>query len=262
MKLDVLSWDKESNQMHLKVAGTSDAFLNLIRRFVIDEVPTLAVEDVEFKDNSSSLYDEIIAHRLGLTPIKTDLKNYTPQDECTCKGEGCAKCQLKLTLKANKKGAVTASEAESQDPSCTFVYGDTPIAKLTAKQKIELEATAILGRGKVHAKWCPGLVYFKREPSIDVSSVDLNDENTEKLSKVCGDIVSTDGKVNVNDNELYTSIRFDACVGALENAGATIEESDNHLLTVESWGQLECNEMLAEAAHIAIQRLEAVEKQL
>ena len=45
---------------------STDAFANLIRRSCMDEVPTLAVEDVEFGDNSSALYDEVVAHRLGL----------------------------------------------------------------------------------------------------------------------------------------------------------------------------------------------------
>ena len=47
--------------------------INAIRRSV-DEIPTLAVDEVEFFKNDSALYDEFLAHRLGLVPLRTDSK--------------------------------------------------------------------------------------------------------------------------------------------------------------------------------------------
>ena len=66
--------------------NTEEFFANTIRRLIIGEVPTLAVEDVEIKENSSQLYDEMIALRLGLSPIKTDLNSYNFKNECKCEG--------------------------------------------------------------------------------------------------------------------------------------------------------------------------------
>ncbi len=63
-----------------------------------EEVPTMAIEDVEFRKNNSILYDEIIAHRLGLVPLKTDLKSYNLPEKCKCKGEGCARFQLTVPI--------------------------------------------------------------------------------------------------------------------------------------------------------------------
>lgn len=248
--------------MYILIRDATAPFVNTIRRFAMDEVPTLAVEDVEFHDNSSAMYDEVIAHRLGLIPIRTDLKSYTVKEECTCKGEGCAKCQLKIPLKSAKKGLVTAAEAESQDPKCTFVYPDMPITKLTAKQKIELEATAVLGRGRNHTKWSPGLVYFKKEQLISLDKVKLNDAQKARIQLACGNLASVDGKVKLDKEKLMTSDRAEACVAVLEEAGAESQFTDNYVLCVESWGQLNCKEILEQSAELVIQKLEMLEQQI
>ena len=261
MKIELLDWQKKVNQMHFILKESSDSFANLIRRSAIDEVPTLAIEDVEFADNSSALYDEIVAHRLGLVPITTDLKSYTLKEKCSCKGEGCAQCQLKITLKSSKKGLVTAGEAKSQDPKCTFVYGDIPITKLAAGQKIELEATAVLGKGKEHAKWSPGLVYYRKEPTIKFGDKKITEEHKARIAQVCGSIVEIDGKVKVDKEKLFLSQSFDACIGALGEAGAEITTENNYIFTVESWGQLDCREILEQAAESIIQQLDLLEQQ-
>src|SRR3989344_4780539 len=46
---------------------------NAIRRS-IEEIPVLAIDEVEFFKNDSALYDEFLAHRIGLIPLKTESK--------------------------------------------------------------------------------------------------------------------------------------------------------------------------------------------
>jgi DNA-directed RNA polymerase subunit D len=261
MKLELVQWNKKKNKMYLRVHGANAAFTNLIRRTAMDEVPTLAIEDVEFRDNSSALYDEMVAHRLGLIPIKTDLNSYVLKTECSCSGEGCAKCELKITLKGTKKGVITASEAKSQDPKCTFVYPDMPIAKITAKQKVECEATAILGKGKDHVKWSPGLVFYRNEQTVNASSVKLDNEQKERVKKACGTFVSTEGKIKVDTDKLLTTTS-DACFEVLEDMGAEITDTDRFIMTVESWGQLGCKDILEQAATIIIQKLDGLKEHL
>ena len=83
MEVKVLSKDKEKGKISFILKDTNVFVANTLRRLIIEEVPTLAIEDVDFKENSSALYDEIVAHRLGLIPIKTDLKSYNLPEECT-----------------------------------------------------------------------------------------------------------------------------------------------------------------------------------
>src|SRR3989338_1520712 len=133
IKLEKIKNEKKINKLTFMIKGSDEVFANTIRRLILEEVPVLAVEDLEIKSNGSALYDEMLALRLGLTPIKTDLKSYNLKEKCKCNGEGCAQCELKITLKGSKKGYVYAEEAQSTDPKCTFVFPKMPVIKLLAK---------------------------------------------------------------------------------------------------------------------------------
>jgi len=45
---------------------------NSIRRYV-NQIPVMAIDEVEISRNDSPLYDETIAHRMGLIPIKKQI---------------------------------------------------------------------------------------------------------------------------------------------------------------------------------------------
>ena len=117
MEIRFLEKSKDGMTMSFLIRGVSPSFVNSIRRAILEEVPTMAIEDVEIRKNSSILYDEMVAHRLGLIPLKTDLKSYNIREECQCKGEGCARCQVILTLKPSSAGYVYAQELKSKDES-------------------------------------------------------------------------------------------------------------------------------------------------
>lgn len=247
--------DKSENKISFLIDGIEPYAANALRRTIIEEVPVLAIDEVEFKDNGSVLYDEIIAHRLGLIPFKTDLKTYELPDKCSCKGEGCAKCQLKMNLKVRSAGTVYASEIKTKDAKIKPAYPNMPIVKLLKGQKLEFEATAVLGKGKNHAKWSPGLVYYKAKANITIKS---NPKNPEQVVASCpvGVFGLKDDKVVINkDNETKCHLCL-ACVEKSENA-IEVEASNNELLfTVESWGQLEPKEMVKEAFKIFTKKLD------
>lgn len=47
------------------------AWINILTYFPI-QVPTIAIENVWMSDNTSIIQDEVLAHRVGLIPIKAD----------------------------------------------------------------------------------------------------------------------------------------------------------------------------------------------
>lgn len=145
------------------------SYANAVRRFAISEVPTMAIDEVVILENSSVLYDELLAHRLGLMPLKTDLERYILPEMCNCKSNlGCSKCRVLLVLDASTKERtrnIYSGDLVSEDPEVVPSSSRIPIAKITSGQRIKLEAYAKLGRGKEHAKWQPASVSVLTETS-------------------------------------------------------------------------------------------------
>lgn len=108
-------------------------------------------------ENSSVMSDEGISHRLGLIPLKTDLKRFSEPHLCSCKSQaGCSNCRVMLVIDSGNTETtrtVTSSELSSEDQTVKPVSDKIPIVQLAPGQKIKLEAYARLGRGSTHAKW-------------------------------------------------------------------------------------------------------------
>jgi len=255
--MNITILEKKKEKLILRVTGVPAAYMNALRRYMMTEVPVMAIEDVEFRKNSSALYDEIIAHRLGMLSLKTDLKSYNLPEECKCKGAGCAQCQVIMTLKATGPKTVYAEDLKSKDPKIVPVFGKTPIVKLLEGQELELQATAILGKGKEHSKWNTGLIYYKEYPHITIKK---QPENAQELAKKYSHILEYKaGKLSVKEKAIPHYDLFEAV--AEESQGAiTVTYKDDYILYIESWQQLPPKEIVTTALSIFDKELEEVKK--
>lgn len=69
--------DHSENFIRFRLKNVSLAYANTLRRIIISEVPTMAIEFVKILENTSPLHDEFIAHRLGLIPLySTTVDNF------------------------------------------------------------------------------------------------------------------------------------------------------------------------------------------
>jgi DNA-directed RNA polymerase subunit D len=157
LKVKVLEDSAENTALQLE--GVDRTYANAIRRFCISEVPSMAIDDVVILENSSVLYDEILSHRLGMVPLKTDLERYVLPEKCDCGNPlGCQKCRVLLVLDAtahDKPRTVFSGDLVSEDREIAPISASIPIVKLAQGQSVKLEAYARLGKGKEHAKWQP-----------------------------------------------------------------------------------------------------------
>jgi DNA-directed RNA polymerase subunit D len=151
--------EKGDERISVKFKDVPREYVNALRRLAISEVPTLAIDDVVMIDNSSVVHDEAVAHRLGMIPLRTDLKRFVMPHDCDCKSTlGCSKCRVLLVLDSEateRTRIVTSGELKSEDEEVKPVSNEIPILTLAPGQKVKFEAYARLGNGKSHAKWQP-----------------------------------------------------------------------------------------------------------
>lgn len=245
MEVKLLNQDKERNRATFLIKDTTPAFVNAIRRTILEKVPTMAIEDVEFKQNSSVLYDEMIALRLGLIPFVTDVTSYNLPENCTCKGEGCAKCTLDMTLSAKGPCEVYASDIKTKDPKVVPVYPEMPIVTLLKGQELDIIAKGYMGVGATHAKWVPAFVHHSYEPTITVNN--KSSQLAECKSKYPPQIFDGD---KISDKKIIELGLVDAVDGICEDVVKVEYNDKNFILVIESFGQLSVKDIFKNATAV------------
>ncbi|XP_062078916.1 uncharacterized protein LOC133783328 [Humulus lupulus] len=209
--------------MEFDMIGIDPALANAFRRILIAEVPTMAIEKVLIANNTSVVQDEVLSHRLGLIPIKVDPRwfeyadNNTPNEKNTIVFKlhvRCAKDMPRTSVKSNElkwlphgsefplisedsksgsssKPRTYTSFACSQDSFPEFsnnpitTMENIIISKLGPGQEIELEAHAVKGLGKTHAKWSPvATAWYRMLPEV-VLLQKVEDELAVELKNKC-----------------------------------------------------------------------------
>ncbi|BFI73126.1 DNA-directed RNA polymerase subunit D [Nanoarchaeota archaeon] len=219
--------DKKIYKLKLLIKGETPTFLNVLRRIIQEEVKTLAIEDVYIIDNNSAMWDEMLAHRLGLIVLNTpeNLKEDS---------------QVKFYLEKNQKGYIYASDLKSENPEVYPVYPETMIGYLDENQKVKLEAVAILGNGKIHSKFMPGHVYYYRTADIKLER-DLDEKEIENLETL--GVKVKKGKIVLPEKKEYDRTFIDAIESAASGKIKIIPK-DEFVFIIESYGQYSAEKML------------------
>jgi len=75
LEINVLERPNE-NELVFELKGVDVSFANALRRIMIAEIPTIAIEHVYMWNNTSIVHDEVLAHRIGLVPLKIDSRYF------------------------------------------------------------------------------------------------------------------------------------------------------------------------------------------
>ncbi len=260
--------EKTDDYLRFIVKGVDVPFANALRRIMLTEVPAMAVDEVVILENSSMLNDEILAHRIGFIPLRTDLDSYNLPEECSCKSEfGCNLCRLTLTLEAEapeKTVAVYSVDLKSENPDITPVSDKIPIVKLAPEQKVKLEAYARLGKGKDHAKWQPvSMCTYKYLPQI---KIDLERCNAcGDCVKLCPEKVLVDMEERIETQNVIECTLCMDCADACPQNPPAIEMSwsrEAFVFKIESTGALPVERIMLDALKILDKRIREFSTQL
>ena len=246
MKMKIIS--KDEMKMRFMLEGTTPAFVNALRRTMTSEVPTMAVEFVDFEVNNSGLFDEVLAHRIGLVPLTFDRKIYNLKSECKCKGKGCSQCEVTLVLDKQGPCMVKSGDMKSSADDVKPWDDNMPLVELLEGQSLKFEAIAQLGLGKEHVKWQAAIAGYAEAPTVRVNG----EKADTKIAEICPTNVfeKKDGKVRV--------VKEDACILCMRcteiSEGVTVSGSeDSFIFNVES----ACGLPVKEVVECALDILEA-----
>lgn len=205
----------------------SETIANAIRRYV-NHIPIYAIDEVEISKNDSPLYDETIAHRFGLIPLKTKGKVK----------EGDTK---EAKLKSKGPGIVKSGDLDSE---IEIIYENMPITILDENQELAIKAHIKASQGKEHSRFSPGLMFFRKETEITIDK--KYKEELETLYPK-NEIKEKGNQIIVQDNMPVEISDF--CEGLAEKDGskAEIKEKENLIITSETFGQISKEEILTKS---------------
>ena len=214
MEIEILEMAERKASFVLR--NSSPAMANALRRTLLADIPKMAIDKVEFHlgpitdetgmkeyESVTPLFDEIIAHRLGMVPVPTDLDLFVPQDQCECGGAGCPSCTIMYSLNKHGPGTVYSGDLMPLgNPDLKVKDEFIPIVELTDGQAVMIYAHAVMGTADKHVKWqvCNGVGY-SYYPVIEIDPDKAGDEDMLEAAKACPKRVFSveNGKLVVKD---------------------------------------------------------------
>ncbi len=186
MKAELL--ESKGNKISMKVSGTDLAFLNAVRRYSMGRVSILAVDSITMYENTSSMFDEYVTHRIGLIPIITP------------KGvkEGM---EVAFSLDETGPKVVYSGDMKTTDKDVEVAKDMIPIITLFEGQSLRLEGRAVIGTSLKHAKFQAGIaaydddgkgnVVFKAESFFQMTPKEMLVRGCKQLEEDLADLGKT-----------------------------------------------------------------------
>ncbi len=239
IKMKIIKNSEEKIIFRLK---TNETLANSIRRSV-GLVPTMAIDEVEISRNDSPLYDETLAHRLGLVPLKLNK---------TLK-EGAV---LKFKLDSKKEGKIYSGDIKGD---VEVVYDKIPLTLLNQNQEIKLKGKTKIGIGREHSKFYPGILFYRNANEITLGK-EFEKEIRSTFPK--NEIKPKASKILIKDDQEKPLLDFCEGLAQKNKKPISIEETGEIIFTLESFGQMKAKEILKKTIEILKKNLKLIPKSL
>ncbi|CAH0594285.1 unnamed protein product [Chrysodeixis includens] len=266
-------------EMEFDLIGMQPAFANAFRRLMLSEVPSMAIEKVMIKNNTSIIQDEVLAHRLGLIPLKADprLFEYRPEDATEGTEFNTLEFSLKVKCLVNKNQPKDSYRAEDlyenhsvyssqikwqpignqasvhNEADICPVQGDILISKMRPGHELDLQLVAVKGIGRDHAKFSPvATASYRLLPEVTLTREIKGSEASLLQSCFAPGVISLDseGKAYVQDARYDTCSRNVFRYDELKDAVILSRVRDHFIFNVESVGAMTPNVIFVEAVKI------------
>ncbi|KAL4237293.1 DNA-directed RNA polymerases I and III subunit RPAC1 [Mactra antiquata] len=273
--------------------GIDAAIANAFRRILLAEVPTMAIEKVHIYNNTSIIQDEVLAHRLGLIPIKADPRMFEYKQDAEAEPTDTDTIQFELKVKCTRNTHVK----DATDPDDLYknhkvmtshmkwipignqaqifkegeirpVIDDILIAKLRPGQELDLKLFCVKGIGQDHAKFSPvATASYRLLPEITLLKP-VTGKLAHKLKNCFTPGVIEIDNVNGESKARVAHPRKDTCSREvfrhddLKDLVKLTRVRDHFIFSVESTGILPPEVLVSQAIQVLIAKVREVKREL
>nr|CAD7400088.1 unnamed protein product [Timema cristinae] len=269
-------------EMEFDMIGVHEAIANAFRRLLLSEVPSMAIEKVFIYNNTSIIQDEVLAHRLGLIPLKADPRRfeYRQKDDEDGTEQDTLEFELKVKCTWN-----TNAHKDTTNPDDLYrnnnvyskhiewlpigdqgsiykqsdvgpVLDDILINKMRPGHELDIKLHAIKGIAKDHAKFSPVCTAFYRLlPEVTLTRK-VEGEQAERLQKCFSPGVIGVEEKHGKKRAKVLDARYDTCsrnvyrYDDLRDSVKMTRVKDHFIFTIESVGALPPDVLFLEAVKV------------
>lgn len=278
LKINLVSY--KDQELEFDMIGVSPAIANAFRRLMISEVPSMAIEKVYIYNNTSIIQDEVLAHRLGLIPLKADPRLFDYKlDDSNDEGTELDTLEYKLEVKCTWKNK-DSKEVRSFDSmyknhniysgqikwipkgkqgtlykeaDVGTIEDDILISKMRPGHEFNIKLLAVKGIGKDHAKFSPvATASYRLLPEIKLTK-EVHGRDAHLLQKCFSKGVI---EIDKNDCAYVKNARYDNCsrniyrYPHLADSAQMSRVRDHFIFNVETLGALKPDEIFIEAVKV------------
>lgn len=278
----------EPDYCEFELQNTDPSVANALRRVMIAEVPTIAIDLVEIEINTTVLNDEFIAHRLGLIPLVSDRawemkRPFEVSDEESELSEIYFSLHVKCLSDNTLDVTSDDLQLDSRFPDVRPVHYREPdnkkaivIVKMRKNQELALRCVARKGIGKDHAKWIPvATAVFQYMPEIHINDSLMDELTDEQKQEWCNSDPSKTFKFNpvtrrVEFAEAIKSEQYaydGECLDKAVELGKPgivdiIQKQDHFIFRVEGTGVLKPETIVCQGLDVLLIKLNTVQQAL
>jgi DNA-directed RNA polymerase subunit D len=256
LKIKIL--EKTDNNIRFLLEDSNPQFINALRRIMTVEIPVLAIDTVDFSVNDSVLYNEVIAHRLGLIPLVFNLMDFHSKEEHE-EGKTCSSCEVVFAINKKGPGMVYSKDMKSSNPDVKPLYDNIPIVELFGDQKLKLEASASLGIGLNHARYQAANAFYRYYPTVKMNG---KISNVDEVIKSC-----PKDALKIEDNKASVIIDCDLCrecvkVAKPEGSLEIVGDDTKFIFDVETISGLKTEDIILKAVDILKEKVKDFGKEI
>ncbi|XP_049535513.1 DNA-directed RNA polymerases I and III subunit RPAC1 [Anopheles darlingi] len=269
----------EENELEFDMIGVNPAIANVFRRLMLSEVPSMAIEKVHIYNNTSIIQDEVLAHRLGLIPLRADPRmfEYKANETDPPTAQDSLEFELKVKCTRKNKDSTEVTNNDNMYRNHSIYSGqikwvpignqatiyteaavgpiddDILISKMRPGHEFDIKLFAVKGIGKDHAKFSPvATVSYRMLPDIQLTQPVIG--NDARLLQKC----FSPGVIEIDksDQAYVKDARYDSCsrnvyrYPHLADAVKMARVRNHFIFTVESLGALKPDVIFLESVKV------------